>query len=187
MTEFPLQIVFQEHRLTREQEAAACDDPIANLVKRQARFVFRVAYSVLRNAYDAEDVVQETFLKIHRARRWESMADERAFLARTAWRIAVGRLPNGRMAVLDFEVPAGGQDPEQTAIEADWNATIHRLIDALPEELRQPLSLSAVEEFKSHEIAQVMGIPAGTVRTRLMRARQVLRQKLGALMAGRHE
>ncbi len=186
MTEFSLQIVVQEHRLTREQEAAACDDPIANLVKRQARFVFRVAYSVLRNVHDAEDVVQETFLKIHRARRWESIVDERAFLARTAWRIAVGRLPNARMAALDFDVPAGGQDPEQIAIEADLNATMHRLIDALPEELRQPLALSTVEEFNSHEIAQVMGIPEGTVRTRLMRARLVLKQKLGALMAGHH-
>jgi RNA polymerase sigma-70 factor, ECF subfamily len=173
--------------LTKEQEAAACDDPISRLVKRQARFIFHVAYSVLRNAHDAEDVVQETFLKIHRARRWQSMVDERAFLARTAWRIAVSRLPNVRMAVLDFDVPSRGQDPEQAAIKEDWNATIHRLIDALPEELRQPLALSTVEELNSHEIAQVIGIPEGTVRTRLMRARQVLRQKLGVLMAGRHE
>jgi RNA polymerase sigma-70 factor (ECF subfamily) len=60
------------------------------------------------------------------------------------------------------------------------------LIDALPEELRQPLALSTVEELNSQEIAQVMGIPEGTVRTRLMRARQVLKQKLSALMAGHH-
>ena len=172
--------------MTKEQEAAACDDPIARLVIRQARFVFRVAYSVLRNTHDAEDVVQETFLKVHRARRWESMVDEKAFLACAAWRIAVDRLPNVRMAVLDSEVPSSGQDPEQAAIKADWNATIHRLIDALPEELRQPLALSTVEELNSHEIAQVMGIPEGTVRTRLMRARQVLKQKLGALRVGRH-
>lgn len=186
MIEFPLQIAFQEPRLTKEQEAAACDDPIAGLVKRQARFIFRVAYSVLRNVQDAEDVVQETFLKIHRSRRWNSMVDEKAFLARTAWRIVVDRLPNTRVAALDFDVPSGRENPEQTAITADWNATIHRLVDALPEELRQPLALSTVDEFNSHEIAQVMEIPEGTVRTRLMRARQVLKQKLGALMAGHH-
>ena len=187
MIESSLQIAFQEHSLTKEQEAAAGDDFMARLVKRHARFVFRVAYSVLRNVHDAEDVVQETFLKIHRARGWESMVDEKAFLARAAWRIALDRLPNARTAALDFDVPSSGQDPEQAAIKADWNATIHRLIDALPEELRQPLSLSAVEELNSHEISQVMGIAEGTVRTRLMRARQVLKQKLGALMAGRHE
>lgn len=185
MIEFAAAAAVQEHRLTK-QEAAACDDPIAGLVKRQARFVFRVAYAVLRNVHDAEDVVQETFLKIHRSGRWAGMVDEKAFLARTAWRIAVGKLPNARVAMLDFDVPSSGQDPEQAAIKADRNATIHRFIDALPEELRQPLALSTVEELNSQEIAQVMGIPEGTVRTRLMRARQVLKQKLSALMAGHH-
>jgi RNA polymerase sigma-70 factor (ECF subfamily) len=186
MIDFAVPTAFPEHRFTEEQAAAACDDAIARLVKRQARFVFRVAYAVLRNVHDAEDVVQETFLKVHRARRWQSMVDEKAFLARAAWRIAVDRLPNARAAVLDFDVPSSSQDPEQAAIKADWNATIHRLIDALPEELRQPLALSTVEELNSHEIAQVMGIPEGTVRTRLMRARQVLKQKLGAFVAGQH-
>ena len=108
MIESSLQIAFQEHSLTKEQEAAACDDPMARLVKRHARFVFRVAYSVLRNVHDAEDVVQETFLKIHRARGWESMVDEKAFLARAAWRIALDRLPNVRTAALDFDVPSSG-------------------------------------------------------------------------------
>ena len=114
------------------------------------------------------------------------MVDERAFLARTAWRIAVDRLPKARVAELDPDLPSGGQDPEQAVIKADWNAAIHRLIDALPEELRQPLALSTIEELNSHEIAQVMGIPEGTVRTRLMRAREILKQKLGALGEGRH-
>ena len=61
------------------------------------------------------------------------------------------------------------------------------MIDALPEELRQPLALSGVEELSSREIAKVMGIPEGTVRTRLARARQILRQKLSALKAGLYE
>jgi len=52
------------------------------------------------------------------------------------------------------------------------------LIDALPEELRQPLALSTVEELTSPEVARILGIPEGTVRTRLMRAREILKQKL---------
>ena len=67
-----------------------------------------------------------------------------------------------------------------------WSAAIHRLIDALPEELRQPLALSAAEDLTSQEIGEIMGIPNGTVRSRLSRARQLLKQKLGALMAGTH-
>jgi RNA polymerase sigma-70 factor (ECF subfamily) len=60
------------------------------------------------------------------------------------------------------------------------------LIDALPEQLRQPLVLSTIDELTSVEVAEVLGIAEGTVRTRLMRARQILRQKLEALGGGRH-
>jgi len=185
MMEVPLHIAFEERALA-EEEGASSDERFAALVRRQARFIFRVAYSVLRNAHDAEDVVQETFLKLYRGRTWEGMVDERAFLARAAWRIAVGRLPKARMEETDSDIPAGGENPEQSAITADWNATVHRLMEALPEELRQPLALSAVEELQSGEIAVVMGIPEGTVRTRLMRAREILKQKLGVLKEGRH-
>ena len=55
------------------------------------------------------------------------------------------------------------------------------MIDALPQELRVPLVLSAFDELNSREIAGILGIPEGTVRTRQQRARQVLRQKLASL------
>jgi RNA polymerase sigma-70 factor (ECF subfamily) len=61
-------------------------------------------------------------------------------------------------------------------VTADWNAAVHRLVDALPQELRQPLALSTVEEMNSREIAQAMGIAEGTVRTRIMRARRILKR-----------
>jgi RNA polymerase sigma-70 factor (ECF subfamily) len=176
--------------VAHEEDKATCrDGRFAALVRRQSRFVFRVAYSVLRNAQDAEDAVQETFLKLYRGRSWENMANERAFLARTAWRIAIDpsdRLPKAHSDVTGSDVAASGENPEQAAISSDWNATVHRLIDALPADLRLPLALSTVEELNSREIAEVMGIPEGTVRTRLMRARQALKQKLAALMAGPH-
>ncbi len=158
------------------------------LVARQSRFVFRVAYAILRNRHDAEDAVQETFMKLFRSRAWKSMDDERAFLARMAWRIAVDRLPKQRPIVLDHEpeLVASAPDPEEQAIDANRHATIHRMIDSLPEELRQPLALSAIEELNSREIALILGVPEGTVRTRLMRARQMLKQKLAGIMENRH-
>ena len=82
---------------------------------------------------------------------------------------------------------SSSRSPEDAAVDADWNAAVHRLVDALPEELRQPLALATVEELNSREIAQVMGIPEGTVRTRILRARQILRQKLAGRMEDRHE
>ena len=183
MMEAPLQIAFEEPQLTEEKEATSREDRFATLVERQARFVFRVAYAVVRNVHDAEDVVQETFLKLYKGRGWEGMVDERAFLARTAWRMAVNRRAKARADLTEVDPVAEGRDPEQAAITADWNATVHRLMDALPEELRLPLALSTVEEMNSREIGEVMGIPEGTVRTRLMRAREILREKLGALGA----
>ena len=83
--------------------------------------------------------------------------------------------------------PSLGDDPERAAISAEWSASVHRLIDALPEELRQPLALSSVDELNSREIAEVMGIPEGTVRTRLMRARESVKRKLAVLMEAHRE
>ena len=170
----------QEHELT------VSSDAFAALVTRQSRFVFRVAYAILRNSHDAEDVVQETFLKLYRSGGWEKIDNEKAFLARAAWRLAVDRRGKCGEQAEELEVVSSAADPERAAISADWNATVRRLIDALPEELRQPLALSALEEWNSRQIAEVMDIPEGTVRGRLMRARQILRQKLESLKAGHH-
>lgn len=186
MIEVPQPVASQERSLAQHEQATICDDRFVALVGRQSRFVFRIAYSILRNVTDSEDVVQETFLKVYRARNWESIENEKAFLARIAWRVALDRLPKVHKNVAHFDVPSSRENPEQAIIIADWNATVHRLIDALPEKLRLPLALSTVEELNSHEIAEVMGIATGTVRTRLMRARQILKQKLATLMAGPH-
>jgi RNA polymerase sigma-70 factor (ECF subfamily) len=182
MPDFPQPIALQGLSLTRQREAAACEDRFAALVSRQSRFVFRVAYSVLRNIQDSEDVVQETFLRLYRSRAWESMDDEKAFIARVAWRIAIDRTRKASSPASGRDIPSGAETPEQEVIAADWKAAFHRLIDALPEELRQPLALSTVEELNSQQIGDVMGIPEGTVRSRLTRARQVLRQKAAAFM-----
>jgi RNA polymerase sigma-70 factor, ECF subfamily len=157
------------------------------LVARQSNFVFRVAYAILRNRHDAEDAAQETFLKLYRNRGWIGIDNERAFLARAAWRIAVDRLANSQTSIdPDYDPASPAPDPEQQAIAAGHHALIHRMIDALPEDLRQPLALSAIDELNSREIATILGIPEGTVRTRLMRARQILKQKLALLLENRY-
>jgi RNA polymerase sigma-70 factor (ECF subfamily) len=170
--------------------ASTQDPQFEALVKRQSRFVFRVVYAILRNSHDAEDAVQETFLKLYRNNTWKEIEDERAFLARTAWRVAVDRLPRHTDRESDIDAAeleaSGALNPEQAAISANWHAVVHRMVDALPEELRQPLALSTVEELSSREIAAILGIPEGTVRTRLMRARQVLKQKLAGMMENRY-
>jgi RNA polymerase sigma-70 factor (ECF subfamily) len=148
---------------TRTRESV-CEDGFAALVSRQSPFVFRVAFSVLRNVQDAEDIVQETFLKIYRLSAWRDIQDERAYLARTAWRLAVSRIQRMPAVPLCEEAVDSAASAETKLIRADAEAAVHRLVDALPLELRLPLALSTVDGLTSPEIAKVMGIPEGTVR-----------------------
>lgn len=164
------------------EEAASRDEAFAALVGRQGRFAYRVAYSVLGNSQDAEDAMQEAFLKLYRTGAWRGMEEEKGYLARVVWRIAVARLPRPSR-----EKIAGGDEmetlvareasPEAVAMRSAEERRLRRLIDELPEELRQTLRLSALEEMSSREVGLAMGIPEGTVRTRLMRARAELRRR----------
>lgn len=161
------------------------DEAFAGLVARRSRLMFRVAYALLRNTHDAEDAVQEVFLKLYRGEAWRRMEDETAFLARTVWRVALDRIPRAMEDVAGMELTDNRRTPEQSAVHDDERALLRMLIDALPEELRQVLLLSAIEEMTSREVASVMGIPEGTVRTRLMRARMELKKRFEAMQEAR--
>ena len=153
-------------------------------VRRHARLVFKVAYSVLRNAHDAEDVAQETFLRAHRD-GMKSVRDGQAWLATVAFRLAIDRKRKPEALSVDigeFEIAAGGPDAERTAIRRQQVERVQRLIASLPEELRNPLVLAALEELNSRQIAEMLGINESSVRGRIMRARQLLKEKLQAQM-----
>ena len=171
-------------------EAERRDERFEEMVGRQSRFMFQVAFGLLRNRQDAEDAVQEAFLKLYRGEAWLRIENEKGFLARTVWRVALDHLPRAadRMAdVAEMQLAASGgagASPEQCAVDEDERALLKRLIDGLPEELRQPLVLSSVEEMTSREVAEAMGIPEGTVRTRVMRARTELRRRFVAMREG---
>jgi RNA polymerase sigma-70 factor, ECF subfamily len=179
--------VEETDRLPESERMAGCDEEFSLLVYRQHGFVFRVALALLRNRPDAEDIAQETFLKLYRNGRWRGMRDERAFLARTAWRLALDmrRAPAMEFTDIDADaMPSGAASPEQQAVSANSAAALHRMIDSLPEELRQPLALSGIDGMNSREIGKVLGLPEGTVRRRLMRARQLLKEKIVNVKGG---
>ena len=169
------------------------DAEFTALVQRQSVFVFRVTYAVLLNSHDAEDAAQETFLKLYRNRGWQNAENERAFLARVAWRVAVDLRPRSSLQPVSAhesvqldELTSLQPSPEQASLLANQHAMVHSLIDALTEELRVPLVLSAFDELNSREIGVILGIPEATVRTRLQRARQILRKKLTLLEESRY-
>jgi len=167
----------------RSAVEAVAEREFAALVARQSRTMLRVACSLLRNVHDAEDAVQEAFLKLYRTGGWRRMENERAFLARTVWRVALDRLKAASSAedVSGIEVAARGESPEEWAAGGDERELLRQMIDALPEDLRRPLVLSAIEEMTSGEVAAVMGIPEGTVRTRVMRAKAELKKRFVAM------
>jgi RNA polymerase sigma-70 factor (ECF subfamily) len=173
-------VALEEPALAAKSDGALWDIRFADLVRNYSRYVFQVAYSVLRNRHDAEDAVQETFLKVYRAGHWERVENEKAFLARAAWRVAVDRVPRRVAAAPPHDLPSSDRNPEEAAISADRHALVERLIEALPDDLRRPLALSTVEEMTSQQIAAVMDIPEATVRGRIFRARQILKEKLAA-------
>lgn len=172
-----------------ENDKLVREDVFARIVSEHGRFLYRVAYSVLRQAQDSEDAVQDALLKLYRGESWRRMQNERAFFARVVWRAALDRRAN-RIGSTDDENTIGQAidtrpSPEFSALQGDESFLLHQLIDALPEPLRQPLVLSAMEEMSSREIGEVMGLPEGTVRTRLMRARGELKTMFEIRNAGR--
>jgi RNA polymerase sigma-70 factor (ECF subfamily) len=166
------------------------------LVAAHSLMVFRIAYSILRNHHDAEDAAQECFVRVLKHQRHlHKVRNLKTWLARVAWTTALDkRQSGGTMVSLDESRP--GNDvpelldaaplPDDRVESGQMQHLLQRLIAGLPEELRFPLELSTVQELNSVEIAEIMKIPEGTVRTRLLRARQQLKEKLaGMMMEGR--
>ena len=179
---------------TTEGSRTEQDRAFTGLVERHAEFLYRVAFSLLRNAPDAEDTVQDALLKLYRGRAWLDMVDERAFLARTVWRVGLDKLGSaGAKAmrhaedVSAIQIASSAKGPEEEAMETAERKLMRQLIEALPEEFRQPLVLSAIEGMRSSEVAAVMGIPEATVRTRVLRAKGRLREAFQATLAVREE
>jgi RNA polymerase sigma-70 factor (ECF subfamily) len=161
------------------------------LVHAHARFVFKVAYAVLRQAEDAEDVVQETFFRAYRSGEAEKVVRMRSWLARIAWRIAIDRVRRGRgnRGKVEGEdvlqsVPASSPGAEESLLHGEKLALLERLLPALSRNLRKTLQLSTVEGMTSAEVAEVLRIPESSVRNRLSRARKLLKAKLTALTEG---
>lgn len=176
-------------------EAGESDSTVERAVREHSRLVYRVAWAILRNHHDAEDVTQEVFLRVLRLRReLAGVRSPKTWLARIAFRVAVDRRPRRRDVSLDDEAAspavaalrASGAGAEELAASAQVQALLGRAIATLPDDLRHAVQLSTLEELNSTEIAALLGIPEGTVRTRLMRARGLLRESLSPALGGRH-
>jgi len=184
------QAILGEMALNHAISTAAVAPTVEGLVTEHARTVFRIAYSILRNHHDAEDAVQECFLKVVKHQdRLGKVRNPKTWLARVAWTTALDKRRRspapasldddgtlGKPALESLADPAPAADVQLAGHQ--MMGLLQKLIAALPDELRQPLELSTVEELNSAEIAEIMEIPEGSVRTRLFRARKLLKEKM---------
>jgi len=176
------------HRSDCERSA---DEVLEGLVQQYSRLVYRIAYAVLRRHHDAEDATQETFLRVLRySSKLAAVEDPKTWLARIAWRVAADRSrQRGRTREIALEDPekpievASSESPaDETVHGTQVGAVLEKMISALPEKLRAPLILSTIEEMSPREVGATLGINEAAVRSRIFRARQILREKLAGVM-----
>ena len=172
------------------------------LVVRHQTRIYRVAYRLTGNHDDAEDLAQEAIIEAFRAfdryqpgtyfDRWLYRIMSRTF-------IDVVRRRN-RRPVVSLDAPAGpggdplvtllgdsSQDPQQMTETMDLDGAIQAALDGLPEEFRTAVVLVDIEGLSYDEVASALRCPVGTVRSRLHRARQILRAALGPCLGARRE
>ena len=165
-------LVSMDEELEREFEARLGDS---------LALAVRIAFGVLRHREDAEDVAQEAFFRAHRSfRQLRDRERFRAWLVRMTWRLALDRQRGDRRRAareLLAEVTPQPTTAETVAMR-ERAAHLWQAIDALPEKLRMVTVLAGIEEHDIREVALLLGVPEGTVKSRLFLARQRLKELL---------
>jgi len=164
-------------------ETAREEVDLAALVETYAGLLFRVAHSVLRNRAEAEDVVQDVFVRVmERRHKLIEIREMRVWLVRIAWNLALDRRRRIRPEQFDLgfaESLVGAEVSADKAMdEAQRISTVLRELERLPKAEKHALLLAAVEELGTAEMAEVLGRSESAVRALLFRARTRLRERL---------
>jgi RNA polymerase sigma-70 factor (ECF subfamily) len=166
--------------LIARAEAQSPEAGFGERIAENQRRVFQIAYSVLGNSADAEDAAQEAFLRAYQ--KFDSLREAekfRAWVNRIVFRLALNRKRGYRRWLARDTAWQSMETPTMLdgAREAEQGVMLNRLrseIERLPEKFRAVLQLSLVEDMEAAEMGAVLGIPAGTVRSRLHTARKLL-------------
>jgi RNA polymerase sigma-70 factor (ECF subfamily) len=156
---------------------------IAALVAMHSALLFRVAHSLLRSHTEAEDVVQDTFLRVlERPYALPGVRDHRVWLVRIAWNLSLDRLRRRKTRPSDSDfvdmLIAPGLSADRAMEESGHINAALREIERLPSRERHVLLLSSIEELDNAEIAGVIGRSEAAARALLFRARTRLRERL---------
>lgn len=164
-------------------EGAGSEIDLTALVDGYSAVLFRVAYSVLRSRTEAEDVVQDVFVRIlKRSPGLLTIRDVRVWLIRIAWNLSIDRRRRLRPEQIDEDfakcLVAANAPADEALDDAQRMRAVMRELEKLPRAERQVLLLSTVEELETPEVAKVMGRSESAVRALLFRARTRLRERL---------
>jgi RNA polymerase sigma-70 factor (ECF subfamily) len=164
-------------RTVLERTSAGDPDALAELYRRHGAAVHAVAYRLTASADDADDVLQDVFVGLPEAlRRYDGRGSFEGWLRRVAARTALMRLRHStRRAEVALDEHPG---PAALASDAAARVDIERALATLAPGLRAVFVLREVEGYSHAEIAELMGLRAGTSEVRLHRARQRLREIL---------
>ena len=168
--------------LVLERDKAALKREFEDRLAECGTLAFRVARSVLRNASDAEDVAQEAMLQAYR--RFERLRDPsrfRVWLVRITFRLALDQARSSRRREQRETVWAGAvprPTPEDLAASRDFGRRLDQAMETLSEKSRLILVLSAMDGHSLEEVAELLQVPLGTVKSRLHTARKRLAEKL---------
>lgn len=166
---------------------AGRSDAFGTLVARYERAVYHLAFRTLREGEDAKDAVQESWIKAYRAlASFRPGAKFSTWIFTICYRVCCDRLAKRNRFTgdepTDYADPAAG--PERTYEAAEQSARLRAAIEALPEKYRVVITLFHLQGKQYEEIASVLGMPLGTVKTHLFRAKDQLRAALGDVASG---
>ena len=151
-----------------------------SLVDLHAEAMFRMAYRMLGDRHEAEDLVQEAFRSAWKSRQaYRAGVGDRAWLASILRRRIIDRwrrLPQPRVA--DSDTPLDSSVPAVDPFDQEYSDEMQEALNHLPTELRETLLLVVVAELTHQETAELLQIPLGTVLSRVSRARVRLREAL---------
>jgi len=174
-----------EEQWSREAAQAARRREFEERLAECGPLAYRVARGVLRNDADAEDVAQEALLRAYR--KFDRLRDARRFrswLVRIVFRLALDRARSAKRRELretEWAYPARRAAPltaEELAASSEFQARFDGAMDELPEKLRLVLLLAAMEGHTLEEVAGMLSLPVGTVKSRLFVGRKKLAEKL---------
>jgi RNA polymerase sigma-70 factor (ECF subfamily) len=164
---------------------ASLEREFEQAVRGAADLAVRVAFGVLRRREDAEEVAQEAFTRAcAKFRDLREPEQFRAWIVRVTWRLAIDRWRADRRREAREQRAAGASAPhtvEDDALAAERSALLWKAVDALPEKLRAVIILSALQGHDVREVARLLDIPEGTVKSRLFLARAGLAERLTCL------